>query len=210
VTRYSRRAQALAIGLAALAGYVDAIGFLKLGGFFVSFMSGNSTRLGVGLAERSSHAVIAAALLTTFVCGVVVGSSVGALSKGRRRPAVLGLVMALLTCAASLGTLGQSVAAIGFMTLAMGAENAVFVEGGEVRIGLTYMTGALVKMGQAICAALMGGDRYGWAPYLRLWLGLVCGGVIGALAYGRLGIGGLWPAAAAAGLLALASTAVKD
>ena len=47
---YRRRDIALAASLSAIAGYVDAIGFLKLGGFFVSFMSGNSTRLGVGAA----------------------------------------------------------------------------------------------------------------------------------------------------------------
>ncbi|MDM8353607.1 DUF1275 family protein, partial [Brevundimonas diminuta] len=37
--------------LAGLAGYVDSLGFLHLGGVFVSFMSGNTTRLAVNLAE---------------------------------------------------------------------------------------------------------------------------------------------------------------
>ena len=46
----SRRNIALACALSALAGYVDGIGFLHLGGLFVSFMSGNSTRMGVSLA----------------------------------------------------------------------------------------------------------------------------------------------------------------
>ena len=39
-----------AICLAALAGFVDALAYISLGGFFASFMSGNTTRLGVGLA----------------------------------------------------------------------------------------------------------------------------------------------------------------
>jgi uncharacterized membrane protein YoaK (UPF0700 family) len=48
----SRRNLALACALSAVAGYVDGIGFLQLGGLFVSFMSGNSTRMGVSLAAE--------------------------------------------------------------------------------------------------------------------------------------------------------------
>jgi uncharacterized membrane protein YoaK (UPF0700 family) len=42
-----RRNLALACAPSALAGYVDSIGLLDLGGLYVSFMSGNSTRLGL-------------------------------------------------------------------------------------------------------------------------------------------------------------------
>jgi uncharacterized membrane protein YoaK (UPF0700 family) len=47
----SRRNIALACALSTLDGYVDGIDFLHLGGLFVSFMSGNSTRMGVSLAD---------------------------------------------------------------------------------------------------------------------------------------------------------------
>ncbi|MET0229353.1 MAG: DUF1275 family protein, partial [Rhodanobacteraceae bacterium] len=43
--------RAVAAALSWNAGYVDAVGYLSLGGFFVSFMSGNSTQLGVGIAQ---------------------------------------------------------------------------------------------------------------------------------------------------------------
>ena len=72
--RYPRRIRLLAACLSALAGYVDAVGFIKLGGFFVSFMSGNSTRLGVGLAQASPQALVAAGLIACFLVGVVSGS----------------------------------------------------------------------------------------------------------------------------------------
>jgi uncharacterized membrane protein YoaK (UPF0700 family) len=210
VINYSADVKVFAVFLAALAGYVDALGFLKLGGFFVSFMSGNSTRLAVGLAEASIHAAIAGALVLTFVLGVVIGSVTGRLARSRRRAAVLILVGGLLAIAAALSALGTVPLAVGLMTLAMGAENAVFEEKGEVRIGLTYMTGALVRVGQGIGSALFGDDRRGWIPFLLLWFGLVAGGVAGALAYTHLGLGGLWIAAAAALALAGASTTLKS
>jgi uncharacterized membrane protein YoaK (UPF0700 family) len=205
VTRFDRKIRLLAACLSALAGFVDALAFLKLGGFFVSFMSGNSTRLGVGLAQSSLNAVIAAGLIATFVAGVFLGSLVGARAGTRRRPFVLVVVALLLSVAAAFNLVGRNILAIGAMALAMGAENAVFEENGEVRIGLTYMTGALVKVGQRLASAAMGGDPLGWASYLLLWAGLVCGGIAGATAYHLLGLSALWIAVFAAGVLAAAA-----
>jgi uncharacterized membrane protein YoaK (UPF0700 family) len=144
VNRYDRRVRTLAAGLSALAGYVDAIGFIKLGGFFVSFMSGNSTRLGVGLAHGSHDAAVAAGLIGSFVIGVIAGSLTGHIAKAYRQPAVLGLVSVVLALAASLNVAGATPFAVAAMAAAMGAENAVFEHDGEVRIGLTYMTGTRV------------------------------------------------------------------
>jgi uncharacterized membrane protein YoaK (UPF0700 family) len=181
---------------------VDAIGFIKLGGFFVSFMSGNSTRLSVGLAQGSGSAAVAAGLIAAFVVGVIAGSLVGRLSEAHRQRTVLTLVSLLLASAASLNTLGSPSFAVIAMALAMGAENAVFERDGEIHIGLTYMTGTLVKMGQRMAGALLGGDRLAWLPYLFLWLGLVSGAVAGATIYPYLGLDALWVAAAAAGVIA--------
>ena len=203
MNRYDRNSRILASGLSALAGYVDAIGFIKLGGFFVSFMSGNSTRLGVGLAEGSMHAAVAAGLVGSFVAGVVCGSLVGHAAGAHRRMAILLCVAALLALAAGLGMAGLATGAVGAMALAMGAENAVFERDGEVQIGLTYMTGTLVKVGQRLAAMVLGGDRLAWRPYLLLWLGLIAGAVAGAAVYPHLGLNGLWIAAAAAALFAI-------
>lgn len=203
MTRYDTPTQLLAACLAALAGYVDAIGFLALGGFFVSFMSGNSTRLGVGLATGASSAMIAGALILTFLIGVMAGSVTGHLTGRLRRVAVLCLVALLLAAAALLASLGHQRAATVAAGLAMGAENAIFERDGEVHIGLTYMTGTLVKLGQRLTAALLGGDRMAWLPYLLLWLGLVAGASLGALVYPRMGLSGLWIAAGVAMKLAV-------
>jgi uncharacterized membrane protein YoaK (UPF0700 family) len=203
VIRYDKRAWVFAACLSVIAGYVDAIGFLKLGGYFVSFMSGNSTRAAVGIAEASYSALIATALILLFVAGVVIGSLVGHAAGRYRQQVALLLVAALLAAAAALGAGGMDRLAIAAMTLAMGAENNVFQRDGEVSIGVTYMTGTLVKAGQHIAAALSGRERYGWIPYLLLWFGLLLGAIFGALAYPHVGLGSLWLASAAAILLAL-------
>jgi uncharacterized membrane protein YoaK (UPF0700 family) len=198
VIRAATRVKLLAAGLAALAGFVDATGFIKLGGFFVSFMSGNTTRLAVGLATNASAALEAAGLIGGFVLGVMLGTLSGRLAKKQRASWLLLLVAGLLALAALLNDAGISTAAIAAMVLAMGAENTVFEREGEVHIGLTYMTGTLVKFGQRLAGALMGGDRKAWQPYLLLWLGLAGGAVAGALDYPYLGLDNLWIAALAA------------
>jgi len=193
--RHRKRDIALAVGSSALAGYVDAIGFLSLGGFFVSFMSGNSTRLAVGIAGVPAEALIAGRLIASFVAGVIAGSLIGRLAGERRRPLVLALVAAMLAAAAGMAGVGAPDPAVMFVAAAMGAENTTFERDGEVSIGLTYMTGTLVKLGQRLAGALTGGPRLAWIPYALLWAGLVSGAVIGALAWPHIGLGGLWFAA---------------
>ncbi|OYY68214.1 YoaK family protein [Sphingomonas sp. 28-63-12] len=200
---FDRQDRLLAIGLSALAGYVDAIGFLATGGFFVSFMSGNSTRLGVGIAEMSGNAAIAAMLIGSFLVGVVAGSLVGRL-EGRRHREVVPLMLAgLLAGAAVLGDFHQLWPAAVLMAAAMGVENIFFAEGTNVRIGLTYMTGRLVKIGQLLAAAIAGEDLWGWVPHVLLWAGLLGGGAAGAVAFLMIGSDGLWVGVAVALIVAV-------
>lgn len=206
--RHRRRDIALAIGSSALAGYVDAIGFLSLGGFFVSFMSGNSTRLAVGIAGVPAEALIAVRLILSFLAGVIAGSLIGRLAGEQRKPVVLVMVAAMLAAGAAIAGLGAPDVAVLFVAAAMGAENTTFERDGEVSIGLTYMTGTLVKLGQRIAGALTGGPRFAWLPYALLWLGLVTGAVTGAVAWPLIGLAGLWFAVAAALVLAGSAWAI--
>lgn len=203
--RYDRRHQALATALAALAGFVDAIGFVKLGGMFVSFMSGNTTLMAVDLATGSAVTAMAAALIAAFLAGVIGGALVAAATGTARKVAVLSLTAALLAVAAVLDRFVTGGLAALPMAVAMGAANNVFLRDGEVSVGVTYMTGTLVKLGQRIAAALLGDDPIGWAPYLRLWLGLLAGAIGGALLYPRIGSVSLALAAVAAAGLAIAA-----
>jgi uncharacterized membrane protein YoaK (UPF0700 family) len=195
----SRRNVTLACALSGLAGYVDGIGFLHLGGLFVSFMSGNSTRLGVSLAQGHwQNAAEALGLIALFVTGAGAGSLI-VLGRGSYRQSRVLLVEAMLLAAAALAyAFGLPNVAITAIVLAMGLENAVFQTEVGASIGLTYITGALVKVGQLAAVALTGGTRWGWAPNLLLWAALVAGAVLGALAYHWINLAAIWFAAAAA------------
>ena len=195
----TRRNISLACALAALAGYVDAIGFLHLGGLFVSFMSGNSTRMGVSLAEGQwAAAAESLGLIALFVAGAAAGSLI-VLGRGvNRQPWVL-LAEALLLAAGALAyAFALPNAAVAAIVLAMGMENAVFQIHGGGGLGLTYVTGALVKVGQLAAAAITGGARWDWWPNLLLWAALVAGSLCGALAYHWINLAAIWFAAASA------------
>lgn len=199
-----RRRRLLVALLAALAGYVDAVGFIASGGFFLSFMSGNSTRLGVGLmAGPTAAALFAGAIMAAFVAGVVLASLLTGGEGASRQRRVL-LLVATLLAAAALG-LAAGAGPLPFLLVAgaMGAANAAFEEMGDVRFGITYMTGTLVRLGLRLAALLRGEDLRGWQPLALHWLTLVAGAVLGAAAWPSLGALALWPAAAVALALAM-------
>lgn len=178
--RFDRSQQRLAAGISALAGFVDAIGFVESGGFFVSFMTGNSTRLAVGVAEWTYAGLVAGLIILLFLVGVVAGSLVAARAEARRSGVILFSVAALLAVAGGLRTADQVVGAVVCLAVAMGMVNAA-VEGRDgAVVGVTYMTGTLVQMGQKMANALSGAGDGRWLPHLALWSSLVGGAIIGA------------------------------
>ncbi|MDT8759070.1 DUF1275 domain-containing protein [Sphingomonas psychrotolerans] len=197
---------AIAVCLAALAGFVDALAFTSLGGFFASFMSGNSTRLGVGLGQGlGADAATAGGLILSFVGGVIVSSVLVRAAGERHKTAVMATVTMLLLVAAIVATVMPGPLVLVLLAAAMGVENGVFNRDGEVTIGLTYMTGSLVRIGQKLAGALMGDrDRWAWVPYLALWLGFLSGAVSGAASQWRWGWDALWLAALISALLTVA------
>lgn len=203
--RFDRPRRLFAVALAALAGFVDAAGFLSADGYFVSFMSGNTTRLAVDLATDSLRALVPGLLILGFVGGVIGGALLAIRAGPRRKPAVLALVTVLLLAAAAFRASGHPHLGIAGLVLAMGAINNTFQRGGEVAIGVTYMTGALVRMGQGLAASLAGQPGGDWKGFLMLWSGLAAGAVCGALAWLRWEEGCLWLAAGwAAAMVAVA------
>lgn len=179
---------AIAVALSFMAGFVDALGFMHLGGYFVSFMSGNSTQMAAALPDGVAGALLPAAIIGLFVLGVILGT----LLEQRFSSAVGLLILAcLLGIASALSAMKLDDAAILVTPLVMGAMNMV-LRSGQGGMAVTYMTGNLVKLGQMIVAAFQGGGNWAWLPYLLLWLGMVAGVFCGVIAYGEIGLVALW------------------
>lgn len=200
---------ALAVALTAVAGCVDAIGYLRLGHFFVAFMSGDTTKLAVSTVRGTwSRAADAGAIVALFVAGVVAGRVVFMGLKRWGRPGVLTIEALLLASAGLLGA--PTVAIIALMALAMGVQNAAIDKEHAAGLGLSYVTGTLVSLGDKVADALRGGrrHRWAWAPNLFHWCGLALGAGCGALAYQQWGMSALiMPAIVTAALAVVTATA---
>jgi uncharacterized membrane protein YoaK (UPF0700 family) len=198
--RYQPSLIAVAICLAALAGFVDALAFTSLGGFFASFMSGNSTRLGVGLATRSGGEVlVAGALVLSFVSGVILSSVIVRAAGSRHQAMLVAAAAGLLAIAALVSEVREGPLVALLMAAAMAVVHVLL----RRHYGLTAsLTDALVRLGESVADAMIdGADRWGWLAHLLLWSGFVAGAVLGTGAFFSLGLRALWFAVLAAGAL---------
>jgi uncharacterized membrane protein YoaK (UPF0700 family) len=184
----------LGMVLTSASGFIDAVGFIELGGYFVSFMSGNTTQAGVALVQGAWDVVMLCGLLVLlFFTGSFTGAFI-AVSDIRWGPA---MVSGFVFCGAAL-TLALTLAGwpttLTMLVLAAtaGAQNAILPMRGAVRLGATFVTGALYTAGQDLAFALKGkAPGWRWAQHLAMWFALMSGATIGALLYGVLGIGAL-------------------
>lgn len=185
------RTLSLGLLLTATAGFVDAVGFIVLGGLYTSFMSGNTTQLGAGLAHGLGPALILpASLIALFFGGSFVGSLVAQSSSRWGSPATLALVV--LAIALTLGLHfwgfppGQSMLALAF---GAGAQNAVLQPIGAARLGTTFVTGTLFAAGQDLARATAGkAPPWRWLQHLLVWAALCAGALAGALAFTQWGM----------------------
>ncbi|KAB3523517.1 DUF1275 domain-containing protein [Corynebacterium sp. zg254] len=179
----------LALALTFVAGYVDSVGFIHLGGVFLSFMSGNTTRSATSLVEGNvNQATLAGSCIILFLIGVMTGALITRLSTRtwdvyRGREAVMWSITAVFGITTLLILADMEHIAILSLSVGIGMMNSVFERNGEVSIPLTYMTGTLVKMGQRFVDAFFGGKHLVWILHLALWISLSTGAIVGALMY---------------------------
>lgn len=159
---------AVALALAAVAGFVDAHIYLNVAPIFVANMSGNLVRLGMDAGSgRWSEASAAAVAVVAFSVGVVIAI----VQHDRRLRRSLGLrpdallaaeALLLLIVAAMRAGLGTDAAAglsgrtapvVVVAAIAMGVQAATLRRVGAIAVATTYGTGAIVRIGEKIALA---------------------------------------------------------
>lgn len=185
----------LGILLTGAAGFVDAVGFIELGGYFVSFMSGNTTQGGAALVAGAYPVFgLTIALVALFFIGSVVGAAL-AFSNLRWGPAAVSGAVFLgvsVTMALVLAGVPASVAML-VLAASAGAQNAILPMRSTVRLGATFVTGTLYTAGQELALALQGKvPPWRWLQHLGIWFGLLGGATLGALTHHVVGIHALF------------------
>ena len=155
----------VAPALAAVAGFIDAVGFITLRGLFVAHMSGNSVKFGVSAGHGSLSAAAPAGIaVVLFVVGVAIGTVAAELAARRRIPSLAATVLTLQaalilafmlygeTILVGAHVRGRSLS--GFYVLAalgvlsMGMQTAALRQLAGRTISTTYVTGVLTSLTQ--------------------------------------------------------------
>jgi len=185
------------VSLAAVAGFVDVVGYLKLHHLFTAHMTGNTSKLGVALGHGDLGRALPYALAPfLFAAGIAAGTALA--DAGGQWVA---LALQALLVAAFMATYG----AVSFYgleamaTVALGLQTASLtaIEGSTVRT--SYISGVLTNLTQALVRRR--------ADRRALLLGAVlvaylAGATLASYALGRVGI---WCLAIPVGVLLAAA-----
>jgi len=179
----SRWRYAATLFLACLAGWVDAVSFVRWNGLYVSFMSGNTTSFAVStILHRWSEAGRRVSVLAAFVVGVVCGELFGRWAQRKRFNFVALAEASLLAVSAMIAhTTASAMLVPVLLALAMGVQNTVLRRAAGFSIALTYITGTMVRFGRAVVSAICRDTSWKHAIlYAGVWLAFVCGALAGA------------------------------
>jgi uncharacterized membrane protein YoaK (UPF0700 family) len=157
--RNVHRQERLAVALAAVAGFVDVVGYLTLHRLFVAHMTGNTSKLGVALGHGDlGRALPLAVAPILFAAGVAAGT---VLVDARRSAAAVvaqaALVAAFMSYGSTVahdGTAPSRTAAFyvleAFATLALGLQTAALTEIGGATVRTSYISGVLTNLAQGL------------------------------------------------------------
>lgn len=191
IGRAWRQILALTTAMTMVAGFVDAVGYINLGQFYLSFMSGNTTRFGIAIAATHNEIVSeGAAIIATFVLGAFIGSLLVFFASSFKLPVVLGCELLCFAAAYGLTAAGAGHLALLPIALAMGMQNAIHQVVSGADTGKSFITGSLFGVGDSLAKAVTGRAHYAQAAiHASSWIAFAGGVVLGALSLSHFGLG---------------------
>lgn len=186
--RRERGHRAVFVLLTLVSGALNAIGFMALGGVFVSVMTANLALVGIAVGGSdpalAGNSVVA---LAGYVAGVLIGARVCEHHERSGRssgPGALLLAELALLCAVLAGWLATDggpsapvrLVLLGATALAMGCQGAAIRAAGPPGLSTTYMTGLLT----ALLTDVLAGRRPDW-NHAALLAAIPAGAALGAL-----------------------------
>jgi uncharacterized membrane protein YoaK (UPF0700 family) len=178
----------LAALLAALAGLVDAIGFLAFGGVFLASPDANDTVLGTNLAKGNGLALLAGALLIAFVGGVVLVTLLTVNVRRLRRTLVLIVATLMLLAAFCASVFDVAYAPAVLLAMAIGSAHCVFERDNPELQEAMSPSAQIVRFGEALTRGRAGANPRQIGLHASFWLAFVIGGLGGASAWLSLDI----------------------
>lgn len=183
----------LAFAATALAGFVDALGFLAFGGLFLASPDANSIVAAVALADGGRVALHAGGAVLALLAGVVLTSLMTSRPARFRCSVALLVAGLLLGCGFFLLHAGPAYGAILLIAAAMGAAHCVFEQDAPPLRDTLLPSVQAVRLGEALAVGRLRETR---RP-LAFWFAFIGGGMLGA---GAWYLAGRWALALAAGL----------
>lgn len=194
VTARAGRSEALlGAWLLAIAGFIDAVAFVVLQGSFVAFMSGNTTILGSSSATGQWHpATLSVVLIALFFGGNVAGAAlVRYTGRAAHRLLMLAIFVVILVGTIVANTSSPKVGLV-VTALAAGLINSALAARTDVHVGLTYVTGTLVKAAHQLVEGIGSGQPWAWLRTLGFWVVFAGGAVVGGASFSKFGTAALW------------------
>ena len=160
----------MSLGMTAVGGFVDAVGYIALFQIFTANMSGNSIHIGILLSQQSWNGMARfACAVVSYVTGMTltrITVEIGARAGFRRIATVTLLVEVMLLAVFARATpamhLGEIVdqhspayfLLIAVLAFAMGVQTATLTRVGALTVYTTFVTGTLTKFTESFTRTL--------------------------------------------------------
>lgn len=208
IARAERALVPLARSLAALAGFIDAAGFLAFGRVYLSSPDANATILGVELAG-GRPLQLAATALGSFLVGVILTTLCAYRLQRWRRTAILTALLPALFSAFLCLEAGGFYSSLAVFAGAAGGLHCVLERDPERLYEGMFPSAQMVRLGEALGSRWTNGKSGSIGDHSLFWLCFVGGAIGGTTAWIGAGEWALAIAASGAALLAVQAWSIE-